>query len=197
MLRRCEAFLGSRVDSASVRWMSVRYTPILGTLVYVLDTASQSVLLVHRTARSEDEQFGMWNGLGGKVQADEDVVSGAQRELREEANIDATSIGLRGTISWPGFGPNGEDWFGFVFLVTQWQGITPSDNEEGTLHWVSLEKVIQATNEDPLVRERSGVHFYDGDRYFLPLVFDGDNRSFHGVMPYSNGLPVRWSFVRL
>ena len=40
------------------------------------------------------------------------MVAGVRRELREEAGIEATSLRLRGTISWPGFGAGGEDWFG-------------------------------------------------------------------------------------
>ncbi len=28
------------------------------------------------------------------------------------------------------------------------------------------------------------VPMWEGDRHFLPLVFDGDTRPFHGVMPY-------------
>ena len=38
---------------------------------------------------------------------------------------------------------------------------------------------------------------WEGDRYFLPLVFDHDPRLFHGFMPYANGLPVGWSYSRL
>jgi 8-oxo-dGTP diphosphatase len=38
---------------------------------------------------------------------------------------------------------------------------------------------------------------WEGDRWFLPLVFDDDPRAFHGVMPYSGGRPVDWRFERL
>ncbi len=176
--------------------MSIRYTPILGTLIYVLDRSTDRVLLVHRTARLHDEQYGKWNGLGGKVHPDEDVVTSAHRELLEEADLVATSTNLRGTISWPGFGPNGEDWFGFLFLVTEWTGTSPQQNEEGTLHWVERSTVLQAADPDPALRVQTGLDFYDGDRHFLPLMFDDDHRPFHGVMPYANGLPVSWNYVR-
>ncbi len=178
--------------------VSQRYTPILGTLVYVIDEDAGTVLLVHRTARPDDEQLGKWNGLGGKVHADEDVVTSAHRELLEEAGI-RTEIELRGTISWPGFGPNGEDWFGFVF-VAQYNprvaGPVPHRNDEGTLHWVPLSTLLDAASPDPAVRAASGLDFYEGDRYFLPLVFDDDAAVFHGVMPYHDGRPVSWNFTR-
>ena len=37
---------------------------------------------------------------------------------------------------------------------------------------------------------------WDGDRHFLPLVFDGDRRPFHGVMPYREGRMVSWAYSR-
>jgi 8-oxo-dGTP diphosphatase len=168
--------------------------PILGTLIYVHNPQTDSVLLVHRTARPDDEQLGKWNGLGGKVHNDEDVYTSARRELQEEAGI-APPLELRGTISWPGFGPNGEDWFGFVFRAN-WSGDVPTRNDEGTLHWVHRNRVLAAADNDPAVRAASGLDFYEGDRYFLPLVFDDEPAVFHGVMPYHEGRPTGWSYSR-
>jgi 8-oxo-dGTP diphosphatase len=186
-------------DQESIRSqaMSQRYTPILGTLVYVWDQQRDTVLLVHRIARPTDEQLGMWNGLGGKVHADEDVVVSVQRELGEEANIQAIDLRLRGTISWPGFGPNNEDWFGFIFVATTWTGTVPERNDEGPLHWCPRTQVLDACDADSTVRAATGLRFYDGDRFFVPLVFDEDPRVFHGIMPYAQGRPTGWSFTRL
>ncbi|HRA76432.1 MAG TPA: NUDIX domain-containing protein, partial [Propionicimonas sp.] len=97
------------------------FTPIIGTLGYVLSADRTSVLLVHRS-REGDEHAGKWNGLGGKLEAGEDVVACVRRELREEAGIEATSLRLRGTVSWPGFGAGGADWFGFIFVVEDFTG---------------------------------------------------------------------------
>ena len=38
---------------------------------------------------------------------------------------------------------------------------------------------------------------WEGDRHFLPLIFDADPRPFHGVMPYRDGRMVSWSFSRI
>ena len=38
---------------------------------------------------------------------------------------------------------------------------------------------------------------WPGDKHFLPLVFDGDERQFHGTMPYDADVPVTWSYERL
>jgi len=161
------------------------YTPILATLGYVLSPDEGDVLLIHRNTRADDPAFGKYNGLGGKLEQQEDVAAGMRREIREEAGIEATEMSLRGTISWPGFGKNGEDWFGFVFVITGWSGTPLTENHEGSLLWKPVTALL--TEE---------LDLWPGDRYFLPLVFDTDPRPFHGVMPYQNGRPLRWAVSR-
>ena len=71
------------------------YTPILATLGYVLSPDRRRVLMVHRNARPGDQHLGKYNGLGGKLEADEDALAGMRREIREEAAIDCDEIQLR------------------------------------------------------------------------------------------------------
>ena len=159
------------------------YTPIIGTLGYILSPDRSQVLMVHRNARADDEHLGKYNGLGGKLEPDEDVLAGMRREIREEAGIDCTSLHLRGTISWPGFGKHGEDWLGFVFVIDAFTGTPLERNPEGTLEWVSRERILD-------------LPLWEGDRHFLPLVFDDDPRVFHGVMPYRDGRMLSWAYSR-
>jgi 8-oxo-dGTP diphosphatase len=156
------------------------FTPILATLGYVLSPDRTQTLLIHRNRRADDPHFEKFNGLGGKLNANEDIVAGMRREIREEAGIECTALHLRGTISWPGFGKQGEDWFGFIFLIDAWTGTPKPDNPEGTLAWVALDKILD-------------LPLWPGDRHFVPLVFDVTVQQFHGVMPYSEGKPVSWS----
>jgi 8-oxo-dGTP diphosphatase len=160
------------------------YTPILATLGYVVSPDGQRVLLIHRNKRAHDLHFGKYNGLGGKLEAGEDVVGCLCREIREEAGIECTSPKLRGTVSWPGFGKHGEDWFAFIFRVNEWSGRPLTENAEGTLEWVEVARVLE-------------LPLWEGDPYFLPLVFEDAPWQFHGVMPYKEGRPVRWSFHRV
>lgn len=160
------------------------YTPIVATLGYVLSPDRRKVLMIHRNARPGDQHLGKYNGLGGKLEPHEDVVAGMRREIREEAGIDCDELHLRGTISWPGFGKHGEDWLGFVFLVTHYSGTPLESNPEGTLEWVALDRL----HELPM---------WEGDRNFLPLVFDADARPFHGVMPYRDGRMQSWRYSRV
>ena len=159
------------------------YTPILATLGYVLSPDRRRTLMIHRNARVGDHHLGKYNGLGGKLERDEDVIVGMRREIREEAGIECDELQLRGTISWPGFGKHGEDWFGFVFVVTRFSGTPLQGNAEGALEWVE-------------VSDLDKLPLWEGDRNFLPLVFDADPRPFHGVMPYREGRMLSWSFSR-
>lgn len=162
------------------------YQPILGTLGYVLSPDRREVLLLWRNTRPGDHHLGKYVGLGGKLERDESVTAGMRRELLEEAGITATRMSLRGTLSWPGFGQNGEDWLGFIFLIEAFEGTPPAANAEGTLSWQPLARLLGG--ELPL---------WEGDRLFLPLVFDDEPRVFHGVMPYRDGRPAGWDFERL
>jgi len=157
------------------------YTPVLATLGYILSTDKKQVLLMHRNRRPNDAHYGKYNGLGGKLDPAEDIVACMRREIREESGLECESIILRGTISWPGFGKQGEDWFGFIFLIDCWNGTPLLENAEGTLEWVSIDRVLD-------------LPLWEGDRFFLPLVFERTDRQFHGVMPYRDGKPIRWVY---
>ena len=160
------------------------YCPIIGTLGYVLSRDSKKTLLIHRNLRQNDHHLDKYNGLGGKMLPNEDVVACLRREIYEEAGIKCDEILLRGTINWTGFGPGGENWLGFIFRIDRFSGDPFTSNEEGTLSWVPINTLHK-------------LPMWEGDRYFLPLVFDDDPRMFHGYMPYKDGKPLSWEFVRV
>jgi 8-oxo-dGTP diphosphatase len=160
------------------------YTPIVGTLGYIMSPDRSQTLLIHRNAREEDQHLGKYNGLGGKMDPKEDVVTCMRREIREEAGIECEEMVLRGTINWTNFGPNGEDWLGFVFRIDRFTGTPLERNPEGELVWHPVARIKE-------------LPMWEGDRHFLPLVFDDDPRAFHGFMPYDGGRPIGWSYVRI
>ena len=71
-----------------------------------------------------------------------------------------------------------------MFLIDEFTGTPFQSNPEGTLEWIALERM----HELPM---------WEGDRNFLPLVFDADPRPFHGVMPYRDGRMQSWHFARV
>ncbi len=178
---RVEYIRGNFTD---LRDDTMPYTPVLATLGYLFSADGQQVLLIHRNSRAGDPHIGKYNGLGGKLDAAEDVVTCMRREIREEAGLQCDELRLRGTISWPGFGKHGEDWFGFIFRIDRWHGEPLTDNPEGSLEWVDVARVLS-------------LPLWEGDHHFLPLIFDESGKQFHGVMPYRDGRPVSWSYQLL
>ena len=135
------------------------YTPILATLGYVMSPDGRRVLMIHRNARQEDHHLGKYNGLGGKLEATEDAAAGMRREIREEAGIECLDLSLRGTISWPGFGKHGEDWFGFLYVITRFSGEPLGRNPEGTLEWVEIDRLAT-------------LNLWEGDRTVVFVTHD-------------------------
>lgn len=160
------------------------YTPILATLGFIMSPDKKQTLLVYRNKRPEDQHLGKYNGLGGKMEPGEHIYDCLKREIYEEAGISCDQAVLRGTINWTGFGPHGEDWFGFIYRVDTYKGEPKMSNEEGILEWHP-------------VSELENLPMWEGDRYFLPLIFDNDPRQFHGYMPYQNNKPLSWSYSRI
>jgi 8-oxo-dGTP diphosphatase len=160
------------------------YTPTIATLGYVVSQDQKHVLMIHRDTREDDYHFGKYNGLGGKLDPDEDVAACMRREIREEAGIECTGMRLRGVISWPGFGRHGEDWLGFIFLIDSYEGEPHERNREGTLEWIERAHLTE-------------LPMWEGAQDFLPMVFDGDPRLFYGVMPYACGRMQSWAFSRI
>ena len=157
------------------------YQPVLATLGYVFHPEDGRVLLIHRNKRPNDAHLGKYNGLGGKLEANEDPVSCIRREIEEESGLLATQMEMRGTINWPGFGKDGERWFGFLFRVTGFTGTLRLENPEGDLAWHGIESV-------------ASLPMWEGDKYFLPLILPERGPRFYGVMPYSGGRPVSWNY---
>ncbi len=123
------------------------------------------VLMVHRNAegRSGDYHAGKWNGLGGKLEADESALGAAVREVAEESGVslEAAQLCALGTLHFPLFKPQrSEDWLAFLFRAE----LTPEQAQaawkkgpEGDLHWVSQEDL-------------NSLNLWAGDRYFIPKV---------------------------
>jgi 8-oxo-dGTP diphosphatase len=157
------------------------YNPITGTLGYIIK--EDRVLLVHRTFRAHDDHLGKYNGLGGKMHSNEDIYTCMEREIFEESGLKVTKMELRGTINWTNFGPKGENWLGFIFLITGFEGEPFKENNEGTLKWVKLD-------------ELPSLPMWEGDRHFLPLIFDKNPDPFHAYLPYDKDKSLSFQYRR-
>jgi len=89
------------VADQGVRESRRRHQVIPRVLVFLTstnpDTGEQDILLL-RGAPDKRLWANTYNGLGGHVEADEDVYAAAQREVREEAGLAPPALTLRGIV---------------------------------------------------------------------------------------------------
>lgn len=149
------------------------------------------VLMIHRNGdRPGDYHSGKWNGLGGKLEADESPRQGACREFAEESGVALPEDRFRplGALTFPNFKAHkSEDWIVFVFVVevnaTEASHIL-KQVDEGELHWIPA-------------RDLLSLHLWPGDRHFIPHVvsmtpffgtiwYSGQAVTRHAVFPLRN-----------
>lgn len=134
---------------------------IPAVLIYVKNDREE-VLMLHRNARPGDHHLGKWNGLGGKLEADESPVEAASRELEEEAGLRLRPSEFRtlGTLQFPNFkASKSEDWLVFV-LTARIRGEAALEGkrvDEGELHWVAPGRLLE-------------LNLWEGDKHFIPYV---------------------------
>ena len=81
----------------------------------------------------------LFNGVGGHVEANEDVLTAARREIREETGLTVTDLDLRAVVNIDaGAGRLGILMFVFVGQSDE-DGMIASS--EGELHWVPIDQL--------------------------------------------------------
>lgn len=111
-----------------------RYQVTPRTLIFLFNTKNQVLLL--RGAANKRLWAGLYNGIGGHVEAGEDILESALRELYEETGIQGIPLHFCGQIMIdvdPGMGVGV-----FVFCGT-YEGQYFQPSEEGALAWVDLD----------------------------------------------------------
>lgn len=111
----------------------------LATICYVDN--GKEFLLLHRNKKENDVHAGKWIGVGGKFEAGETPEECAKREILEETGLKAKDLRLKGVITFPEFTPE-NDWYTYVFRVTDFEGDVSEDCPEGDLQWVPYDEVL-------------------------------------------------------
>ncbi len=133
------------------------------------------ILMIHRdSGRPGDYHAGKWNGLGGKLEADESPLEAAVRELREESGLEPGREAFRslGVLQFPNFKAHkSEDWVCWIYSARIEGGSAPKPvaTHEGSLHWVPAADLLK-------------LNLWPGDREFIPHVLAG--RPFVGTSWY-------------
>lgn len=148
----------------------------LATLCYL--RRDQHTLMVHRIKKANDIHEGKWNGLGGKLEPGETPEECAMREIYEESGLRMRNPLLKGILTFPLFALD-EDWYAFVFVVTDFDGEL-IDSPEGQLRWVPDEELLS-------------LNLWEGDRVFLPWL---DRPGFFsGKFSYIDGKLISHSMI--
>jgi 8-oxo-dGTP pyrophosphatase MutT (NUDIX family) len=113
--------------------------------------------------------MGKWNGFGGKVNANETTLEAAKRELKEEADIDATDLSEMGIIEFE-FKGNPEILEVHIFKGDAYTGV-PKEGEEMKPEWFKIEEI-------PFDK------MWPDDRYWFPMLLD--NKKFEGKFVFGD-----------
>lgn len=107
-----------------------RYTLIPRTLIFI--TRGDAVLLLHG-----DPGKRIWaeayNGIGGHIEAGEDVLTAARRELKEETGLDNQGMRLVGTVT---IDTGQKPGIALYIFRGEYRGGQLSTSREGQLTWI-------------------------------------------------------------
>lgn len=98
--------------------------------------------------REYDPVKGLWNGVGGKIEAGETPLENAIREIKEETYIDVkqNQIQFKGIIKWEDSSYSGGMYVYVVELPHEFTYDTPKKVSEGILDWKSVSWILSDYN---------------------------------------------------
>lgn len=128
----------------------------IGTVCFIRDRQQNKILLLER---SRQPMAGLWTGVGGKTNFEEDINASCIREIKEETGLDVELVTLKGVIKTI-LDDATSSWILFVYVANEFSGqLMPCD--EGTLLWVA----------EALLYDQNLIDFI---RHILPTVLTDD-----------------------
>ena len=152
-----------------------RYVAIPRTMCFI--TRGRDEVLLLRGAPTKRIWANRYNGIGGHVERDEDVLASVAREVREETGLTVKNLALRGIVN-----VDAGDTAGVIVFVFSAEYVAgePLPSQEGTPEWIGREQL----DELPLV---------DDLPFLLPRILDAalDDPPFFAHTRYdAHGHPV-------
>ncbi|MFN8560665.1 MAG: NUDIX domain-containing protein [Anaerolineae bacterium] len=148
-----------------------RWLTIPRTLSFVLNGGD--VLLMKRAAHKRVFP-NRYNGVGGHIERDEDPLTSARREIKEETGLDVGDVRLRAVYNIDAGEATGIVLFVFT-AVSESREVTA--NSEGTLHWIGCEAVyaLDLVEDLPLLLPRILPMPDDAAPLFIHVSYDAND----------------------
>jgi len=146
---------------------SKKYQVIPRTLIFIFDEA-QHVLLIKG---SEDKKrwANIYNGIGGHIEAGENILEGAWRELAEETGLTDIPLQLCGQIM-----VDVSDDLGIALFIFRGftEGHAVQSSEEGELFWASMDllKGLPIVEDLPILIPKA-LNYQAGEPLFIGKSF--------------------------
>lgn len=129
-------------------------------------------VLLRRHPETSDRFAGLWNGIGGHVEPGEDIRGAAQRELREEAAVEADPLRLRAVIHESGL--LGHHYVVFLF-VGEWARGRARAADAAQLAWHRIGRLGELALV-PDVAELLPRLLSSREPLFVTETYDGSDR---------------------
>lgn len=113
-----------------------RYAVIPRTLIFLFNQNNHVLLL--KGSPKKKRWAGLFNGIGGHIEAGEDIIDSAQRELMEETGLSGIFLYLCGQIMIHVTEDTGVALFIFK---GQYSGEIKSKSPEGELEWIDMDQL--------------------------------------------------------
>ena len=113
-----------------------RYKSIVRVLVFL---RNDSDVLLLKGASNKNIWANLYNGVGGHVEVDEDILSAARRELLEESGLEVDNLELKAIVN---IDAGDQDLGILMFAFVGWTANRQTmASAEGALHWVPVHKL--------------------------------------------------------
>ena len=140
-----------------------RYRTIPRTLIFLFDHNHRVLLL--KGSSHKKLWAGLYNGIGGHIEAGEDILEAAQRELVEETGIKGVALDLCGQIM---IDVNENPGIALFIFKGKFRGGFKKESQEGELAWVDLYQLdnIPVVEDLPILLPKVVSHRI-GDKVFI------------------------------
>lgn len=129
------------------------------TIVFLVKKIEEKITEVCLAMKKRGFGVNRWNGLGGKVEKDEEILVGAIRETEEEIEVQIKQSNKVAEISF--YFPHNESWNqkAHVYICENWEG-EPKESEEMRSEWFSVDEIPYSD-------------MWPADKYWIPEVMNG------------------------